>query len=128
VPELTADAEARLQAHAWPGNVRELENVMQRALVLRVGERITAGEIHFESIPCANANLEVSEQATTGREPEPAPERLEEDLRRREADIILSALESGGSRVEVARRLGISPRTLRYKLARLREAGIQVPA
>ena len=46
-----------------------------------------------------------------------------------ERDLILDALRSGqGSRREAAERLGISPRTLRYKLARLREAGVEVPA
>ena len=46
-----------------------------------------------------------------------------------ERDLILDALRTGqGNRREAAERLGISPRTLRYKLARLREAGIDVPA
>ncbi len=121
VPELAPDALARLQEHSWPGNVRELENVMQRALILRAGDRITAAEIQFESLaPTDGGGKEAGSSL-------PA-ERLDEDLRQREADLILSALQSGGSRAEVARRLGISPRTLRYKLARLREAGIQIPA
>ena len=41
---------------------------------------------------------------------------------------LLEALRSGSPRREVAERLGISPRTLRHKLARLREAGVEVPA
>jgi two-component system, response regulator FlrC len=45
-----------------------------------------------------------------------------------EKDLILEALRSGSPRREVAERLGISPRTLRHKLARLREAGVEVPA
>ncbi len=127
VPELSSNAMAKLQQHPWPGNVRELENVVQRALVLRVGDCITADEIHFESVPCRPraASTGMAPQAPVAMETE---EPLEADLKRREADIILSALEAGGSRVEVARKLGISPRTLRYKLAKLREAGIQVPA
>jgi len=55
-------------------------------------------------------------------------ERLNDDLKQREADIILTALQSGGSRTEVAQKLGISPRTLRYKLAKLRDAGVPLPA
>ena len=128
LPELAPNAVARLQNHSWPGNVRELENVVQRALVLRVGDCITADEIHFEAIPCRPPQVAPADAAAPAP---PAVERetpLEADLKRREADIILSALEAGGSRVEVARKLGISPRTLRYKLAKLREAGIQVPA
>ena len=46
-----------------------------------------------------------------------------------EREILLSALRDGrGKRTDVAQRLGISPRTLRYKLARLRAAGVEVPA
>jgi two-component system, response regulator FlrC len=54
---------------------------------------------------------------------------LAHSLDQRERDLILDALRSGqGSRREAAERLGISQRTLRYKLARLREAGVDVPA
>ncbi len=125
VPELTRKAQERLRSHHWPGNVRELENVIQRALILHGGGRIAAEDIQFETL-----SLEHGSEPLPAT-PEPAPsaaEKLEEDLRRREADLILAALAEGGSRAEVARRLGISPRTLRYKLARLREAGIRIPA
>jgi len=54
---------------------------------------------------------------------------LEEDLRVREQRLILDALcEGHGSRKRAAEKLGISPRTLRYKLARLRESGVEIPA
>ena len=54
---------------------------------------------------------------------------LADSLGQAERDRILEALrEANSSRREVAERLGISPRTLRHKLARLREAGIDVPA
>jgi two-component system response regulator FlrC len=54
---------------------------------------------------------------------------LANSLDQAERDLILDALRSGqGNRREAAERLGISQRTLRYKLARLREAGIDVPA
>jgi two-component system response regulator FlrC len=53
---------------------------------------------------------------------------LGRDLRSREQQLIIEALRAGsGSRKEAAARLGISPRTLRYKLARLRDAGIAIP-
>jgi two-component system response regulator FlrC len=55
--------------------------------------------------------------------------RLPEDLRSLEEQMILDALEQGrGSRKRVAERLGISERTLRYKIARMRDAGISVPS
>ncbi len=49
-------------------------------------------------------------------------------LRATEKRILMDALRAGQSRAEVAEHLGISPRTLRYKLAQLRSAGIDVPA
>lgn len=45
LPLLTPEACAALMAHDWPGNVRELENVVQRALVLRIGDRITPDDV-----------------------------------------------------------------------------------
>jgi two-component system response regulator FlrC len=57
----------------------------------------------------------------------PASE-LRGSLRNTERQILLAALRSGTSRREVAEQLGISPRTLRYKLAQLRSAGVDVPA
>jgi two-component system response regulator FlrC len=53
---------------------------------------------------------------------------LRGSLREAERELILGALEDGATRREVAERLGISPRTLRYKLARLKADGIAVPA
>ncbi|HHH40220.1 MAG TPA: sigma-54-dependent Fis family transcriptional regulator [Sedimenticola sp.] len=116
-PELTGAARRRLLEHRWPGNVRELENVMQRALILCDGYRIDSGEICFES---------ENELAA----PAPAAPRagLNDDLRSVEERMILDALREGnGSRKYAAERLGISPRTLRYKIARLRECGIEIP-
>lgn len=124
LPELCHDAMACLHQYDWPGNVRELENVIQRALILNRGDRITARDILFESM--TGMHTEVSATAETLNLVQ--EDRLTDDLKQHEADLILTALESGGSRTEVAQKLGISPRTLRYKLARLRDAGIALPA
>ncbi len=51
---------------------------------------------------------------------------LRGSLRATESRILIDALRGGQSRNEVARQLGISPRTLRYKLAQLRQAGVEV--
>lgn len=119
VPELTVDAENRLLGHSWPGNARELDNVMQRALILQTGTVIDAGDLQIEE----------ARPAPSGMTPAGAgPAALGEDLRGREQQLILETLgDVRGSRRAAAQRLGISERTLRYKLARLREAGVELP-
>ena len=54
--------------------------------------------------------------------------RLGQDLKHREVELILQAIKEEPSRKDAAERLGISPRTLRYKMARLREEGFDVEA
>ncbi|MCE5231810.1 MAG: sigma-54 dependent transcriptional regulator [Mizugakiibacter sp.] len=117
VPALDAAAEARLLAHRWPGNVRELDNLLQRALVLAGGNAIGVAELRFEG----------DETPAPAAAPADAAA-LDSTLRRSEQALIIEALRAGnGSRKAAAERLGISPRTLRHKLQRLRESGVQVP-
>jgi two-component system response regulator FlrC len=121
-PHLEPAALAKLRGHAWPGNVRELDNTMQRALILCDGETVRADDIHFELVePAAVAAVEpIAEEAATSR--------LNADLRSVEEQMILDALRNGnGSRKNAAEILGISPRTLRYKIAKLRESGVAIP-
>jgi two-component system, response regulator FlrC len=119
IPALSAEAAHLLLTFPWPGNVRELDNLLQRALILLNGPVIRPEHIQFELANDGTA------------EPKPvaaAPSSLAASLDQRERDLILNALRAGnGSRREAAETLGISARTLRYKLARLREAGIEVP-
>ena len=116
----TPAAQQKLVSHDWPGNVRELDNVMQRAVILKQGAQIDAETIHFESMGAAESIL-IPEETIE------ADSVLVSDLKDREQQLILEALRAGkGSRKYAAERLGISPRTLRYKLARMRDAGITV--
>jgi two-component system response regulator FlrC len=116
IPALSADAAHALLMYRWPGNVRELDNVMQRALILASGAVIGPEHIDFE------APMDAIESR-----PVAAP--LASSLEQTEQELILEALRDGnGSRRHAAEKLGISPRTLRYKLARLREQGVAVPA
>ena len=63
------------------------------------------------------------EQVTTSED------KLGSELKLQEHQIILDTLQAcHGSRKDVAERLGISPRTLRYKIAKMRESGIEIPA
>ena len=115
LPWLSSDALAKLEGHDWPGNVRELENVIQRALLLSAGERIEAGDIIFDR-PAARPV--VANDEGNGR--------LSNIVQMHEFQAIRETLAAcNGSRIETARRLGISERTLRYRLARLREQGDQ---
>ena len=126
IPALSADAAQLLLSYGWPGNIRELDNLLQRAMIIANGPVIEAAHIRFESL---------REVIVARAVPAPVPtaagdssNALRGSLRATEKHILLSALRAGASRREVAERLGISPRTLRYKLAQLRSAGIDVPA
>lgn len=149
IPALSADAAHMLLLYPWPGNVRELDNVMQRALILANGSVIQSEHVHLEidgldSLPATLAAAGaardfVSEprrsvaQDSMRRTADSADENgrgaLSDSLSTAERDLIIEALRSdNGNRQAAARRLGISPRTLRYKLQRLREAGVVLPA
>ena len=106
LPFPTAAAMDRLMNHVWPGNCRELENVIQRALLLHAGERIHAPDLIIDRAAAAPGVAALS---------------LEDAARSAEAQAIRAALEEvGGHRLHAARRLGISERTLRYRLAEMR--------
>ena len=134
IPALDAAAGQCLLAHDWPGNVRELDNVMQRALVLCEGAVICAEHISFEQLGAIEPNQPtLAASATAGPVPAARPRAASADLAgalaATEYELILEALRRDqGSRERMAERLGISPRTLRYKLARMRAAGVNLPA
>lgn len=126
VPELSDAARQKLLQYDWPGNIRELENVIKRSLILCSGQGIEADAIHFEADEHLYDEKDCSLQEASHDIHE--PDKLGEDLRSHEQNIILDALNaSGGVRKDAAEKLGISQRTLRYKIARMREAGIVVP-
>lgn len=116
VPWLAPCARAALRAHHWPGNVRELGNVLDRALVLCDGPDIRAQHLLID--PPLAAPLPA---AAAGAAPA-----LPGLMRAHEQDAIRRALASSASRRDAARQLGISERTLRYKLASLRGGGATV--
>ena len=110
---LDSQAEQRLMHYHWPGNVRELDNVIQRALILANGHTIEANDILFEE--------------SSDNKIDPGSE-LSSQLRDHEQEMIVNALQAaGGSRKSAAQALGISARTLRYKLSRMRTQGINIP-
>lgn len=109
VPWLSSAALARLKSHDWPGNVRELGNVLDRARVLAEGEAIEARHLVFDRVAVEGLPCEA-----------PAP--LPGLVRSHEDRVIRSVLAESRSRRAAAERLGISERTLRYKLAAMKGA------
>ena len=120
---LSPAARACLQAYAWPGNVRELDNALQRALILQQGGVIEAADFCLAGAIPLSAGSEAPAEAAV------EAGGLGDDMRRHEYQMIIDTLRAErGRRKEAAERLGISPRTLRYKLAQMRDAGFDVEA
>lgn len=142
VPTLTTQAFDKLLTYTWPGNVRELDNVVQRALILSEDHQIGSEHILLEGLDWQDASslqqmVENSDVCAPTVQPVAQPDlnkastsnaSLGGELRDQEFAIILETLvECNGRRKEMAEKLGISPRTLRYKLAKMRDAGIDIP-
>lgn len=110
-PALSAEALVLLKQYAFPGNVRELENILERAMALCDGETITAGDLLLETMQATDPPV-----IPQGNSELPLPEYLENI----EKTAILNALEkTGQNKTEAARLLGVSFRTLRYRLSKL---------
>ncbi|KLN62956.1 MULTISPECIES: sigma-54-dependent transcriptional regulator [Vibrio] len=140
VPSLMPNAVNKLLTYTWPGNVRELDNVVQRALILSESGQIDAEHILLEGLDWQDASsLQIAVETGDCVVPNVKPvaelgsnnstgNGLGGELRDQEYAIILDTLEEcNGRRKEMAEKLGISPRTLRYKLAKMRDAGIEIP-
>ena len=109
-PVLAPDAVRLLERHGWPGNVRELQNAMERAAVLATDPEIDAAFFR-QLVP----------EAAGGAAPEPAAETLalEPAVEQFERKLILRALAAANdNKSQAARLLGVSERTLWYKLKR----------
>jgi len=101
------EAMDRLTTHSWPGNVRELENVVERAVVLGRGELILP-----EHLPAAITSREVPDEDIVGRVLESGISI--DDLER---ELIKKALaQTGGNVSKAARLIGLTRRTLQYRM------------
>jgi len=128
VPALTPAAADTLTHHRWEGNIRELENVMQRALILAPGDEIEPAHLLLPAVgrqvlPQA-ATIAVPSGDTLPVAPVEVAAPAVTDMRSLERQHILDTLKSsGGVRKLAAEKLGMSERTLRYKLQQYREEG-----
>ncbi|KPZ61051.1 MULTISPECIES: sigma-54 dependent transcriptional regulator [unclassified Pseudoalteromonas] len=147
---LDSDAEQKLLSHTWPGNVRELDNVIQRALILRTGSVIGEQAIFIENLMQASSTTAPTQVIAPEQESTPSDAYYDDKITPVEASSSLPSVDTGsykdelkdkehkiiletlarcqGKRKDVAQTLGISPRTLRYKLAQMRDLGISLPA
>lgn len=92
------------------------------------GESVSAVPA-MTAVPTAPAQTAMaSSAAPIGEAPPELPVDLQSAVRLNEHQVIMATLASTPSKTEAARRLGISPRTLRYKLAQLREHGLNMAA
>lgn len=110
-PRLDDDALAALQAYTFPGNVRELDNILERAFALCENGIITTDDLGLISLPTDNQTI------TAQRQP---GENLEEYLARVERALLMQALEEARwNKTAAAKKLGVSFRSLRYRLNKL---------
>jgi len=108
-PQLSNDAMSALRRYPYPGNVRELENILERATALCVDDRI-----ELEDLQLAVPSAPVEEGGAV------AGETLDDHINRVEKQLILDALaKTGFNRTAAARLLGVTFRSLRYRIERL---------
>lgn len=125
VPTFSADATKALLDYQWPGNVRELHNLVERALILNPGDQLTASDLVFEPAALSDGDLAGMSDVPAETAEDSA---LRSNLQSVEGQLVLDALEqANGCRKTAANTLGVSPRTLRYKIAKLRDAGVAIP-
>ena len=115
---LSPGAVARLQQHAFPGNVRELRNVLERAALLADGAQIEAA--HVEQALGSDAMPTTARPVAMPGTAPPAAAPADASLRDVERAVLRAQLKAHrGSRAELARKLGISERSLYRKLRAL---------
>ncbi|AHL76857.1 type 4 fimbriae expression regulatory protein PilR [Stutzerimonas stutzeri] len=108
---LHPEALAKLQNYRFPGNVRELENMLERAYTLCEGEEIKPSDLRLSDAPGMAENGEASLAQI---------DNLEDHLEEVERKLIMQALEeTRWNRTAAAQRLGLSFRSMRYRLKKL---------
>lgn len=126
--EFAKGVEQRLKGYPWPGNVRELDNVVQRSIILRSSTMITPDDIQFEDESLCNP-VDLAMDTEQSGMVKTMVLNAQDSLKRKEYLMIADELQQqNGCRKKTAESLGISPRTLRYKVAKMRELGMEIPS
>jgi two-component system response regulator PilR (NtrC family) len=111
---LDNSATLSLKQYPFPGNVRELENILERAFVLCENNTITADDLQLP-IHASNAHYESAAPVSLNQ-----VESLEDYLEETERNLIIQAIEeTQGNKTAAAKRLGMTFRSLRYRLKKL---------
>lgn len=132
--QFDASVRSLLEHYHWPGNVRELDNAIQRALIMASGQQVSAADFCLDVAEACEwiTGQPSSSQQVVGElaiETDEDRSALGKDLKLREYRIIIDTLrQENGKKKLAAEKLGISPRTLRYKLAQMRDNGIDLAA
>lgn len=106
-PELAGEAMRALCAYTYPGNVRELENILERATALCANGKVLLDDLQLAAASAIEGG---------GRD----GETLDDHINRVEKQLILEALaKTGFNRTAAARLLGVTFRSLRYRIERL---------
>jgi len=109
---ITAEAMELLLAYRYPGNVRELENIIERAVALGIGDMVTP-----DALPYVMMQKETFTQVAVGLELPDEGLKLEDMVAELEQSLIIKALKrTRGHRTDAAKLLGISFRSMRYRL------------
>ena len=112
LPRVTAAAIKALERYGFPGNVRELENILERALALSSGDDIDEADLRLEPMSLSSDELSAGGASEGGN--------LQDHLDRFEKQAIVEALaKTGGNRTRAAQLLGVTFRSLRYRMERL---------
>lgn len=118
-PSLTNNAQNKLINYSWPGNIREMDNVIQRTLIINGNQILDSTDFDLPDEAEEDINSYTLDSGI---------DLLDSKLKISEAKLILDVLkEVEGCRNSAAKKLKISPRTLRYKISKLKSAGLKVP-
>ena len=116
------DVERRITTYEWPGNIRQLSNAIERAVILEDDDVIHSSSLFLPDV--AQPKQEKSENPV--EQPSLSLASLQEDefegdlLARQERRLIIAALEDSlWVQKEAAAKLGITPRSLNYRIAKL---------